>query len=303
MAMSNSIMPEFYTLPFLKCRLWATILFLSMRKNFCSLRRVHYCLNGLPLLAPLTRRLCNRRLSIGGDGLILAMVLDSEETRQMAVSLYGDYAKDCDLSWTYYNNDGSQAHMCGNGLRCLALWAKLEKNMSGELKVATQNGAVTINLLDDDNITVILGAPKLNSKEIPFVALDLNEKQIVRYPFTINGLQFPITCVNVGNPHCLIFEGSFLNPELFKAFGKDLPVTADSAENGQDFFPKELVSLASSIERDKHFPERTNVHFVRVLDRRHIQVFIWERGCGSNTRFWECFNGCAHCWCVGGTSR
>jgi len=278
--MSDSIMPESYQLPFLKMQgLGNDFIFVDAQKLLQSEARPLLS-QWLAVVPQLARRLCHRRLSIGADGLILAMSLDSEEMRQMAVSLYGNYARDCHLSWTYHNNEGSQAHMCGNGLRCLALWAKLEKNMSGEIKVATQIGPVTINLIDDDNITVILSSPKLNSKDIPFVTPNLQEKQIVRHPFAIDGLQFPITCVNVGNPHCLIFEGSFLKPELFRAFDKELPVTAQSLEAGQDFFPQELRSLARNIETDKRFPERTNVHFVRVLDRCHIQVFVWERGCG-----------------------
>ena len=124
----------------------------------------------MAVVGQLARRLCHRRLSIGADGIILAMSLDNEEMRKMAVSVYGNYARDCNLSWTYHNLDGSQSHMCGNGLRCLALWAKLEKNMTGELKVATQIGRVTINLIDDDNITVVLSAPKLSSNQIPFIA-------------------------------------------------------------------------------------------------------------------------------------
>jgi len=278
--MSELILPEFYKLSFLKMHgLGNDFIFVDGEKILQSAARPLLS-NWMNIVPQLTRHLCHRRLSIGADGLILALSLDNEEMRQMAVELYGDFAKDCQLSWTYHNNDGSQSHMCGNGLRCLGLWAKLEKNMTGELKVATKNGPVTINLIEDNNISVILGAPRLTGREIPFVAPDFEEKRIIRYPFKIDGLQFPITCVNVGNPHCLIFEGSFLKPELFEAFGKELPVGPGSADLGQDFFPRDLVSIAKSIETDGRFPERTNVHFVRVVDRRHIQVFVWERGCG-----------------------
>ncbi len=281
LTMTDSILPEIYNLPFLKMQgLGNDLIFIDAQKLLQSEARPLLS-QWMAVVPRLTRYLCHRRLSIGADGLILAMALDSEELRQMAVSLYGNYARDCHLSWTYHNSDGSQSHMCGNGLRCLALWAKHEKNMSGELKVATQIGPITIHWIDDDNITVTLSTPKLNSKEIPFVAADLKADKIVRHPFTISGLQFPITCVNVGNPHCVIFEGSFLKAELFGAFSKELPITAESIDIGQDFFPRELVSLARNIETDKRFPECTNVEFVQVLDRNHIQLFVWERGSGA----------------------
>jgi len=273
-------MPEFYTLPFLKMEgLGNDLIFLNGEKILLSEARPMLS-QWLSIVGELTRRLCNRRLAIGGDGLILAMSLDNDEMRQMAVNFYGNYAKDCHLSWTYHNSDGSQSHMCGNGLRCLALWAKLEKNLTGPLRVATHDGPVTIDLIDEDHVTVIFNSPRLSGKQIPFEAPGLEGKQIVRQPFAINGMQFPITCVNVGNPHCVIFEGSFLKPDLFRAFEKELPVTTGNVETGQKFFPQEIASLARSIELDARFPECTNVEFVKVLDRGHIQLFVWERGSG-----------------------
>src|SRR5208282_1635776 len=97
------------------------------------------------VVAPkLAKELCHRRLSIGADGLILAMRLAVPEMAQLASMLYGSEAEKCQLSWTYHNSDGSVADICGNGLRCLSLWAKEEKNMNGALKVATALGPLTI---------------------------------------------------------------------------------------------------------------------------------------------------------------
>ena len=276
--MSEVIMPDFYTLPFIKMQaLGNDFIFLDGKMLLESEARP--LLSQWLAVAPqLARYLCHRRLSIGADGLILAMSLAHEELRQLALGLYGDFAKDCDLSWTYHNNDGSQSHMCGNGLRCLALWAKQNNNIRSNWTVATQNGPVKLNLIDENNITTVLPAPKLTGKEIPFAISDWADKKIVRYPFTIDSMQFPITCVNVGNPHCLIFEANFLTPDLFKTFGKELPINVESPDIGQEFFPRQLVSLARNIEIDQRFPERTNVHFIRVIDRHHIQMFIWRRG-------------------------
>src|ERR1700722_16072521 len=154
--MSDSIMPISYILPFLKMEgLGNDFIFIDAQKVLQSEARPLLS-QWNALVSALAKHLCHRRLSIGADGLILAMALDNKEICQMAVNLYGNYAKDCHLSWTYHNSDGSQSHMCGNGLRCLALWAKLEKNLTGELKVATQTGPVIVNLIDDDTVTVKL---------------------------------------------------------------------------------------------------------------------------------------------------
>ena len=95
----------------------------------------------------------------------------------------------------------------------------------------------------------------------------------------MNDIEFPITCVNVGNPHCVIFEADFLKPHLFNSIN-----TRISQDN---FFPASLISIAEALEVDSRFPEHTNIEFVNVVNRRHIQVFVWERGskatlaCGS----------------------
>ncbi len=227
----------------------------------------------------LAKELCHRRLSIGADGLILAMDLAVPELSQMASALYGPTSQDCQLSWTYHNSDGSTADICGNGLRCLALWAREEKNMDGDFKVATALGPLSLSYQDKSQITVMLGAPKLLANEIPFSAKKIG--RVVQELFELGKAKFPITCVNVGNPHCVIFEADFLNPNLFSHLTniKDRP---------QDhFFPSALRPIAEALEIDSHFPEHTNIEFVNVLDRNHIQVFVWERGskatlaCGS----------------------
>ncbi len=273
------ILPSSYSLPFIKMQaLGNDFIFIDGEKLLDSASRP--LLSQWTAVAPqLARQLCQRHHSIGADGLILALPLNNEELRQMAINLYGQSAQDCQLSWTYHNSDGSQSDICGNGLRCLSLWSKLEKDMPGLLKVATAAGPLVISYKDEQNITASLGAPKLKKAQIPFSGAGGQEQTTVQVEFMLDNLSFPITCVNVGNPHCVIFTGHFLQSNLFK----DL----DGQENhlrptGQlnSFFPQELMPIAAAIEIDSSFPEKTNVEFVHVLNRAHIQVLVWERGCG-----------------------
>ncbi len=208
------------------------------------------------------------------------MPLNIPELAQMAADLYGPTSRTCDLSWTYHNSDGSLSDICGNGLRCLALWAKNEKNMDGELKVATALGPLTLNYLSKTDITLTLGAPKLQAKDIPF--LTKNTGQIIKENLKLGNIEFPITCVNVGNPHCIIFDADFIKPDLFKSLS-----SIENKMPNSNFFPTELIPVAEALEVDSRFPEGTNVEFVNVINRTNIQVFVWERGskatlaCGS----------------------
>ncbi len=262
-------MPSFYSLPFIKLQaLGNDFIFIDAESLLESAARP--LLSQWSAVAPLlAQNLCQRRTSIGADGLILAMSLQVPELARLASVLYGSTSKDCDISWTYHNSDGSVSDMCGNGLRCLALWAKEEKNFGNHIKAATALGTIAIDYKNENDITVALGAPKLASKDIPFKS-SLNK--VLKEPFEIANSQFAITCLNVGNPHCVIFEADFLKPEFFNALNKS---------NKDDFFPSPLIPIAKAIELDSHFPERTNVEFVRVLDRQHIEVLVWERGCGA----------------------
>jgi diaminopimelate epimerase len=125
-----------------------------------------------------------------------------------------------------------------------------------------------------------MGAPKLQANEIPF----LTEKtgRVIKEQLQLGDREFPVTCVNVGNPHCVIFEADFLKTSLFNSFND-----IEGNISKTNFFPTELVSIAEALEVDSRFPEHTNIEFVNVVDRKHIQVFVWERGskatlaCGS----------------------
>ncbi len=276
-------MPDFYSLPFIKMQaLGNNLIFLDGEKLLDSAARP--LLSQWASVAPLLANdLCHRRLSIGADGLILAMRLAVPELSQLATALYGPTSKNCQFAWTYHNSDGSIADICGNGLRCLALWAKEEKNITGQSRVATALGPLTIDYESKNNITLFLGAPKLSADEIPFICNQWKAGNVLREQFQLGDKEFPITCVNVGNPHCIIFEADFLKPDLFT----NLKLFSQNNVPKDNFFPPSLIPIAEALEIDSRFPERTNIEFVNVLDRSHIQVFVWERGskatlaCGS----------------------
>lgn len=197
----------------------------------------------------LARVLCDRHFGIGADGLIVVCQSDS--------SL-------CDLGWIYTNSDGSPSAMCGNGIRCLALWAKDRGLLvsAESLTIETGKGPVLVNVVNEDQITTNLGKPALSSAEIPMAGLA--RPKVIKEPIVVDNLTFHATCVNVGNPHCVIF-----NP----------PIAAC-----------EYPTYAGKIQSLNLFPEGVNVEFVLVETRSCAKALVWERGCGPTL---ACASGAA----------
>ncbi|MDO8140799.1 MAG: diaminopimelate epimerase [Candidatus Brocadiales bacterium] len=188
-------------------------------------------------LAPI---ISDRHFGVGSDGLILILP-----------------SKVADCRMRIFNADGSEAQMCGNGIRCVAKYVYDYKiTAKNPLAVETQSGVKTIQLFTTNgkvySARVNMGKPKLMRSEIPMLG---KETQVVDEPLTIgNGVSFRITCVSMGNPHCVIFTDNF---------GKiDLP------QHGAE------------IERHPSFPERTNAHFVQVHSPGEVTMKTWERGSG-----------------------
>ena len=175
----------------------------------------------------LAKLLCDRHFGIGADGLIIVDLSPS---------------RDADFIWNYYNSDGSDAEMCGNGMRCFAKYV-FERGFINEpvFLVLTKAGVIKPNIEDDGSVTVDMGVPKL--------------PQSVKEEIKIDSKIFNYTYVEIGNPHCVIF------------LDKDIP---DS-----DFY-----SYGPTIEKDKQFPKGVNVEFARILSNREINCRVWERGCG-----------------------
>lgn len=162
---------------------------------------------------------------------------------------------DCEMDM--YNLDGSQGAMCGNGIRCVAKFAYdygivRRKNIS----VATKSGIKYLDLTVKNgkvsSVKVNMGSPILNAKTIPVVS---DKEQVINEPLNVDGTTYHITAVSMGNPHAVVYMDEIDN--------------LDIARTGPLF------------ENHIYFPDRINTEFVKVVDRRTLQMRVWERGSGE----------------------
>ena len=162
-----------------------------------------------------------------------------------------------DFAMRIFNADGSEAEMCGNALRCIGKYV-YERGMTDktELTIETGGGVKQLWLTVENGkvarIKADMGTPELNPRLIP---VDLPGELVLRHRLQILGQTWFITCVNMGNPHSVVFVR---DPEVI-----DLP------------------TIGPMIEHHPLFPRRTNVEFVRVIDRNILQMRVWERGAGE----------------------
>lgn len=200
-------------------------------------------------------------------------IIDSSKKEQfndVAKSLISDYpdSEGCDFAWIYTNSDGSKANMCGNGLRCLSLWAARKGGAkSGSFTIATAKGKVKVDVKGDDHITVDIGEPELEPEKIPFAVP--NGTSAVAYKLKLDKLAFEVTAVSMGNPHCVIFDDKGL-----------LDSIKYNISSHSSFFNAELGNIARVLQSHPTFPESANIEFVKVLSRDRVRCFVYERGCG-----------------------
>ena len=205
----------------------------------------------------LARRMSHRHFGVGGDGLILIRPSEIADARMQML-----------------NADGSEAEMCGNGIRCLAKYVydhDIARKTS--LTIETGAGVLAIELeTGPDGLvrqaTVDMGSPILEAPEIPTTLVPAG--QVVNHQTEFDGRPFQVTCVSMGNPHCIIF--------------------VDEASD------ELVIGLGKKIERDPRFPKRTNVEFVEVISPTEVRQRTWERGSGET---WACGTG-ASAVCVAG---
>ncbi len=210
--------------------------------DFILIDCLHKSLDDSSFLSYLTKKLCDRNFGIGADGLIL--ILSSSKA---------------DLRMRIFNFDGSEAQMCGNGIRCFAKYAYENKLVSKiKFTVETLAGIITPELIfknkEISGIKVDMGIPKLKRREIPMEGEDT--PTVVDETLKFNSKQiFKITCVSMGNPHCIIFVNDV----------QSIPVD----------------EIGPKIENHPLFPEKTNVEFIQVLNKQEINFRVWERGVGE----------------------
>jgi len=214
----------------------------GLGNDFILIDCINKSLGDPSFLSYLAKKLCDRNFGIGADGLIL--ILPSSKA---------------DLRMRIFNYDGSEAQMCGNGIRCFAKYAYENKLVSkNKLSVETLAGTIIPELIISDNkilgVKVNMGTPKLRRREIPMNGEDT--LTVVDEVLKINTVQiFKVTCVSMGNPHCITFVNDI----------QSMPVD----------------EIGPKIENHPLFPEKTNVEFIQILNRKEINFRVWERGVGE----------------------
>ncbi len=185
--------------------------------------------------------LSDRHFGIGGDGVIFINPSDV-----------------ADFEMEMYNMDGSRSEMCGNGIRCVGKYVydhgltqktSLTIVCCGKIKyldLTVENGKVT-------KVRVNMGSPILEAAEIPVVA---EQSPVVDTPITVDGKEYRMTCVSMGNPHAVVYMDEMIDDET-------------------------MAKIGPLFEHHERFPRRVNTEFVKVLSRERVQMRVWERGTGE----------------------
>lgn len=203
------------------------------------------CINGKePVdIKNLTRRLSNRHFGVGSDGLILLCK-----------------SKVADLKMRMFNSDGSEAQMCGNGIRCVAKLAYELGLICEEITtIETLAGIKTLklNIVNGKvkTVEVDMGAPILEATKIPVSSSAKIEDKKVKAEVKVKNKKIELTCVSMGNPHAVTFVNDIKN---FK-----------------------VAEYGPILENADIFPEKANIEFVEVVDKNNIKMRVWERGSGE----------------------
>ena len=203
------------------------------------------CTDGTKLknIPEMAKKLSDRHFGIGADGLIL---IDKP------------YNKQSDFKMRIFNSDGSEAEMCGNGIRCVAKYIH-DHNLSTNDKIAidTLAGIKKVKILENDEgvcneAIVDMGEPIFQDKNIPYNVYEPFNKDL---DINVEGEKMRFTVVSMGNPHAVTFV--------------------------EDLDDLQIEMCGPVIESNPIFPNRTNVEFVQIIDKNNIRVRVWERGVGE----------------------
>ena len=203
----------------------------------------------------LVRHISDRHFGIGGDGVIFI-----------------NPSSEADFEMEMYNADGSRAKMCGNGIRCVAKYV-YDKGLTDKTDISViscgQIKYLQLFLKEGrvDTVRVNMGAPELRPERIPVTVAEagmpLEKERIVNAPIIVQGKEYKMTCVSMGNPHAVIFL--------------------------EDVTNLEIEQIGPYFENHERFPKRINTEFVKVLDKKTVQMRVWERGTGETL---ACGTGC-----------
>lgn len=188
---------------------------------------------------------CDRHFGIGADGIIFALPGQAG----------------ADYTMRILNADGSEPEMCGNGIRCLAKFmTELETTDNEPLdilktyKIHTLAGIITPTIQPDGTVTVNMGEPLLLANEIPTTLVSADQ-HVINQPLEVADRQWRVTCVSMGNPHCITFV--------------------------DDASTIDLTQLGPPFEHHPAFPQRINTEFIEVMSRDYLKMRVWERGAGA----------------------
>lgn len=190
----------------------------------------------------------DRHFGVGGDGAIFINPSD-----------------EADFEMEMYNADGTRAEMCGNGIRCVAKYV-YDHGMTAQTQISIISyGKIKYLDLTVENgkvskVKVNMGAPILKSSEVPVKS---EKEQVIDEPVMVQGKEYHMTCVSMGNPHAIVFM--------------------------KDVADLDIASVGPFFENHEVFPKRTNTEFVEVVDRTHVNMRVWERGTGETL---ACGTGC-----------
>ena len=198
----------------------------------------------------LVQKISDRHFGIGGGGAIFINPSD-----------------EADFEMEMYNADGSRAEMCGNGIRCVAKYV-YDNGLTDKTEISIvscgQVKYLELFLKDGqvDTVRVNMGAPEFRAAMIPVTA-EKEDMSVINEPITVQGETYKMTCMSMGNPHAVVFV--------------------------EDVEHLDIEKIGPYFETHERFPKRTNTEFVKVIDKNHVQMRVWERGTGETL---ACGTGC-----------
>ena len=196
-------------------------------------------------IAALSEKLSRRHFSIGADGIIC---------------ICAPRTAGADAMMRIFNADGSEGRMCGNGIRCVAEWLYTHGIAKETLAIDTLSGLKTVTHKGAGLWQVEMGAYSAMPASLP--AVNMGEEPLVDKELTVDGKTWHVTCISVGNPHCVTVV--------------------------EDVDSLKLEAIGPAFEHHANFPERINTEFVQVVDAAHLKMRVWERGSGET---WACGTG------------
>lgn len=188
-------------------------------------------------------QLCDRHFGIGADGVIFAL----------------PGVDGTDYTMRIFNSDGSEPEMCGNGIRCLAKFlSDLETvdtptHSKTQYRIHTLGGVITPKISSDNQVTVNMGIPQLLAAQIP-TTLTQPDRKVINTPIEVAEKSWNVTCVSMGNPHCITFV--------------------------EDAEAIPLTTVGPQFEHHLAFPQRINTEFIQVIRKDYLKMRVWERGAG-----------------------